>query len=75
MVKKAITSSFAAMMDGSLGNRPGYTYSEKDWNPVKPEEATENAMIGYRGMVTQQKTHDKARTRESIEKNKKKRAK
>ena len=50
---KAITSSFAAMIDSSQGNRPGYIYSEKDWNPVKPEEATADAMIGYRGMLMQ----------------------
>jgi len=29
-----ITSSFAAMMDPTQGVRPGYTYTEKDWNPV-----------------------------------------
>jgi hypothetical protein len=29
-----ITSSFASLADGSKGDRPGYAYSEKDWNPV-----------------------------------------
>ncbi|KAF8244162.1 NAD(P)-binding protein [Wilcoxina mikolae CBS 423.85] len=34
-----ITSSFASIIDLSQGNRPGYTYSERDWNPVTYEEA------------------------------------
>ncbi|MCJ1277451.1 methylglyoxal reductase (NADPH-dependent) gre2 [Puttea exsequens] len=34
-----ITSSFAAIVDKAKGNRPGYTYSETDWNPVTYEEA------------------------------------
>lgn len=34
-----ITSSFAAIVDLSQGLRPGYTYTEKDWNPVTYEEA------------------------------------
>lgn len=34
-----ITSSFAAMVDLAQGYRPGYTYSEKDWNPVTYEAA------------------------------------
>ena len=34
-----ITSSFASIVDLSQGNRPGYTYSEKDWNPVTYEQA------------------------------------
>ena len=34
-----ITSSFAAIVDPSQGTRPGYTYSEKDWNPVTYEQA------------------------------------
>ncbi|KAI1403916.1 NAD(P)-binding protein [Hypoxylon fuscum] len=33
------TSSFAAVVDLAQGKRPGYTYSEKDWNPVTWEEA------------------------------------
>jgi nucleoside-diphosphate-sugar epimerase len=35
-----ITSSFAAINDSSQGMRPGYVYTEKDWNPVTYEEAT-----------------------------------
>ena len=34
-----ITSSFAAIADPTQGLRPGYTYSEKDWNPVTYEQA------------------------------------
>ncbi|MCJ1460249.1 methylglyoxal reductase (NADPH-dependent) gre2 [Mycoblastus sanguinarius] len=34
-----ITSSFAAIVDPTQGARPGYTYSEKDWNPVTYEQA------------------------------------
>lgn len=34
-----ITSSFAAIVDPVKGTRPGYTYSEQDWNPVTYEQA------------------------------------
>ncbi len=34
-----ITSSFAAVLDYSTGTRPGYVYSEKDWNPMTTDEA------------------------------------
>lgn len=34
-----ITSSFASILDTSLGDRPGYTYSEKDWNPITYDQA------------------------------------
>ena len=34
-----ITSSFAAIVDPTQGTRPGYTYSEKDWNPVTYDQA------------------------------------
>ncbi|TFB00041.1 NADPH-dependent methylglyoxal reductase GRE2 [Trichoderma ghanense] len=33
------TSSFACIVDLSKGYRPGYTYTEKDWNPMTHEEA------------------------------------
>jgi nucleoside-diphosphate-sugar epimerase len=33
-------SSFAAVKDISKGMRPGYVYSEKDWNPMSWDEAT-----------------------------------
>ncbi|KAL7929854.1 hypothetical protein V8C35DRAFT_330981 [Trichoderma chlorosporum] len=34
------TSSFACILDLSQGYRPGYTYTEKDWNPMTRSEAT-----------------------------------
>ncbi|GKZ97508.1 hypothetical protein AnigIFM59636_000894 [Aspergillus niger] len=34
-----ITSSFTAIRDPHQGTRPGYIYTEKDWNPVTYEEA------------------------------------
>lgn len=33
------TSSFACILDLGQGYRPGYTYTEKDWNPMKYAEA------------------------------------
>jgi NADPH-dependent methylglyoxal reductase len=33
------TSSFAAILDLKMGYRPGYTYTEEDWNPTTYEEA------------------------------------
>jgi nucleoside-diphosphate-sugar epimerase len=47
-----ITSSFAAIVDGTKGFWPGHTYSEDDWNPITSEEATENPMMGYRASKT-----------------------
>ncbi len=41
-----ITSSFAAIDDLSKGTRPGYTYSEKDWNPVTFEVASDKNTPG-----------------------------
>jgi len=34
-----ITSSFASVLDTSKGLRPGYNYTEADWNPMTREEA------------------------------------
>jgi nucleoside-diphosphate-sugar epimerase len=42
-----VTSSFAAFIDLSKGNRPGYTYTEDDWNPVTYEEALESDNGGF----------------------------
>lgn len=39
VTRVVITSSFAAIVDLSQGVRPGYTYSEQDWNPVTYEQA------------------------------------
>jgi nucleoside-diphosphate-sugar epimerase len=36
-----ITSSFASVLDFTTGTRPGYIYTEKDWNPMTREEAKE----------------------------------
>lgn len=37
-----ITSSFAAIINLGEGLRPGYTYSEKDWNPCDYETAKDS---------------------------------
>lgn len=44
-----ITSSFAAIVDPSQGARPGYTYTEDDWNPTSWETAvnTDNGAVAY----------------------------
>ena len=47
-----ITSSFASILNPSTGNRPGYTYSEKDWNPITEEEAIQTPSNGYRASKT-----------------------
>ncbi|KAG8741623.1 methylglyoxal reductase (NADPH-dependent) gre2 [Ceratobasidium sp. 414] len=44
-----VTSSIVAIVDFSKGARPGYAYSEKDWNPLPFEKAQENAQLGYVG--------------------------
>lgn len=49
---QVITSSFAAIIDTEKGNRPGYVYSEKDWNPMTEEAALENPSRGYFGSKT-----------------------
>ncbi|CAF9918922.1 MAG: methylglyoxal reductase (NADPH-dependent) gre2 [Heterodermia speciosa] len=47
-----ITSSFAAIIHPGKGTRPGYTYSEKDWDPITEEEAIQNPSNGYRASKT-----------------------
>ncbi|OZJ05736.1 hypothetical protein BZG36_01310 [Bifiguratus adelaidae] len=42
-----LTSSFAAILDFDKGTRPGYTYTEKDWNPTTYEEAAKSDKGGY----------------------------
>ncbi|CAE6455829.1 unnamed protein product [Rhizoctonia solani] len=44
-----VTSSFASIVDRSKGNRPGYVYSEKDWNPISYEESQKDPVTGYYG--------------------------
>lgn len=50
--KVVITSSFASIVDGTKGTRPGHTYSEEDWNPITHEQALENPSNGYRASKT-----------------------
>ncbi|CAG8977031.1 hypothetical protein HYALB_00008889 [Hymenoscyphus albidus] len=46
-VKRVVlTSSFASILDMSKGNRPGYVYTETDWNPCTYEEAADNNTPG-----------------------------
>ncbi|KAH7370568.1 putative NADPH-dependent methylglyoxal reductase GRP2 [Rhexocercosporidium sp. MPI-PUGE-AT-0058] len=47
-----ITSSFASILDAGKGNAVGYTYSEKDWNPVTEEQAVKDPSTGYRASKT-----------------------
>ncbi|WBW72715.1 flavonol reductase/cinnamoyl-CoA reductase family [Schizosaccharomyces osmophilus] len=44
-----ITSSFAAVGDFTKDPYNGYTYTEKDWNPITYEEAvkTDNGIVAY----------------------------
>ena len=41
-----ITSSFASVIDMFKGTRPGYVYSEKDWNPTTYEAAAKKDAPG-----------------------------
>ncbi|KAG8722972.1 methylglyoxal reductase (NADPH-dependent) gre2 [Ceratobasidium sp. 395] len=47
-----VTSSFASIVDLPQGNRPGYAYSEKDWNPITFEAAQKDNVSGYYGSKT-----------------------
>jgi nucleoside-diphosphate-sugar epimerase len=42
-----ITSSFASILDLSKGYRPGYVYTEKDWNPATYDEAANSDNGGF----------------------------
>jgi nucleoside-diphosphate-sugar epimerase len=44
-----ITSSFASVLDPTKGLRPGYTYTEADWNPVSAQDAKDqnSAVVAY----------------------------
>lgn len=44
-----VTSSFAAILDPAQGARPGYTYTEQDWNPMTYEaaKATTDGGLAY----------------------------
>ncbi|KAE8382328.1 hypothetical protein BDV26DRAFT_299714 [Aspergillus bertholletiae] len=42
LVRRVVhTSSFADMLDMSKGDRPGYIYTEADWNPMTYAQATD----------------------------------
>jgi nucleoside-diphosphate-sugar epimerase len=47
-----VLSSFAAVNNLKLAPRPGYAYTEKDWNPVTEAEAVANGMVGYSASKT-----------------------
>lgn len=55
-----ITSSFAAMMDVSQCERAGYTYSEKDWNPMTYEEAARDSTSGAEAYCAAKKFAEQA---------------
>ncbi|OAP57164.1 hypothetical protein AYL99_07902 [Fonsecaea erecta] len=42
-----LTASFACVLDLSQGLRPGYTYTELDWNPATYEEAKNSSNGGF----------------------------
>ncbi|KAK1986697.1 NAD dependent epimerase/dehydratase [Colletotrichum cereale] len=49
-VKRIVNvSSFASIVDMAQGYRPGYTYTEKDWNPMSYEDAckTDSGAAAY----------------------------
>ncbi|KAG8963473.1 methylglyoxal reductase (NADPH-dependent) gre2, partial [Tulasnella sp. 419] len=47
-----VTSSFASVVDLSQGDRPGYVYTENDWNPDTYDAALTNPIDGYYGSKT-----------------------
>jgi len=63
-----ITSSFAAIVDVTKGQRPGYTYSEKDWNPVTYAEASKKETDGATAYCAS-KTFAERAAYEFVEKN------
>ena len=50
--RMTILSSFASVVDLSKNPRPGYVYTEKDWDPVTSEEAASNGFYGYHASKT-----------------------
>lgn len=50
--KVIILSSFAAVQNPFDEPRVGYTYTEKDWNPVTLEQASSNGVLGYMASKT-----------------------
>lgn len=47
-----VLSSFASVVDLSKNPRPGYAYTEKDWDPVTEEEARKDGYWGYHASKT-----------------------
>jgi nucleoside-diphosphate-sugar epimerase len=47
-----VLSSFASVVDLPKNPRAGYTYTEKDWDPVTPTQAAENGVMGYHASKT-----------------------
>jgi nucleoside-diphosphate-sugar epimerase len=64
-----ITSSFASIVDMGKGARPGYTYTEKDWNPITYEVAAKKDTDGGVSYCASKTFAEKA-AYEFVEKNK-----
>lgn len=47
LTRVVITSSFASILDLSKGYRPGYTYTENDFNPATYKEAAQSDNGGF----------------------------
>lgn len=47
-----ITSSFASVVNPFKGSWPAHTYTERDWNPITLEQASEDIPNGYRASKT-----------------------
>ncbi|OJJ45980.1 hypothetical protein ASPZODRAFT_67391 [Penicilliopsis zonata CBS 506.65] len=48
VTRVVITSSFGAVVDPTKGDRPGYTYTEADWNPITTTSTfPHNAVTAY----------------------------
>jgi nucleoside-diphosphate-sugar epimerase len=42
-----VTSSLAAVRNPALGQRPGYVYTEADWNPITIEQGKTSPLLAY----------------------------
>ena len=47
-----ITSSFASVVDLDKNSRAGYTYTDKDWDPVTMEKGQEDGYWDYHASKT-----------------------
>jgi nucleoside-diphosphate-sugar epimerase len=47
-----VLSSFASVVDLSKNPRPGYLYSEEDWDPVNEAESARDGVIAYHASKT-----------------------